>query len=154
MNNMLRYGAGILFLGWVAAAQAAPPSEDIFTPRLDLLTVPYAYSGTHSLPSFRIGASVVFGHAPGTLPGIPESYNISPFPSVAKLQQEIDLSTKAAGQQAFASEHISLSRIFRIEFKASQINFTVKAHSALIEGKQFKVILQPQSTSLIWSKVF
>lgn len=151
---MFRRGLGLMLAGLVATAQAAQPDEVFFAPRLDLLTTQFAHSGINFLPAFQIGASVMFTRQTDALPIESSSGSTSRLFSSARLQQEIVQTTNANWQPANGSDRISLSHLFRLEFKEEQVNITLRFNSALIERKQLKLILQPHSTAIVWSKAF
>lgn len=151
---MLRLGFGLVLVGLVAAAQAAQPGEDYFVPKLDLLTTRFAYSGTDFRSAYQLSASVVLFRPPDTPPIGSWFGSTSQLPSIGRPQQEIVWATNSNWQRNNDGGRISLSHLFRVEFKEEQVNIAVRRHSVLIDGERFKIILNRHSTSVLWSNAF
>jgi hypothetical protein len=64
---MHRLGFGLLLVGLVVVAHAAPP-EDFFVSEPDLLTTLPVRSNTYQLPPYRFSTSVVFIRSADTRP--------------------------------------------------------------------------------------
>lgn len=167
---MLRLGVGLVLVGLVVAAQAAPSDEDFFALKPDLLKTQLVNSGTAFLPAYRLGASVVLSRPPNTEPIESGFSSTSQPPAIAQPQQETAHTINSHWHQSYDGDHISLPHLLRVEFNVEQINIalrphsvsidreqfkvTLLPHSALIEAEQLKLILQPHSASMIWSKAF
>jgi hypothetical protein len=143
---MLRLGLGLMFVGLIAAAEAAQPDEDYFVTKLDLITTQFVHSDTGLLPAFRVGASVVLTHQPEALTIKSGSSSASQLSPSARLQPEI-IQTSSIN-----TDRIALPRFLGVAFKGEQVNLTVRSNSALIEVKQFQIILKPNQGFIKWSK--
>ena len=166
---MLRLGLVLMLVGLVALAQATQLDEDSFVPKIDLLTTRFVHPGIDFLPSFQIGASVVFTRPLDDLHIKLGGGGISQLSSIATPQQEVVQATNYNWQQNNGGYRTSLSSLFRIKFKeeidiavrphaiiidGAHFKVTFLPHSALIEGEYLKVVLQPHSTLIMWSKAF
>jgi len=167
---MLRLGVGVILMGLAAGAQAVQQEDDFFAPKLNLLTTRFVHFGTDSIPIYQFSASVMSARLPVAMSNGSEFGNPSPLPVVVKPQQEVVREINLHWYQAYDGDRISLPRLLRAEFKFAQVNIALRPHSVSIDGErvkltfrsrsalfeegQFKLILQPHTTSMMWSKAF
>ncbi len=161
---MLRLSFELALLGLVAAAQAAQPDEDFFSPQLNLLTTKFINSSADFLPPYQFGAGAVLTRSSDTATIGSGFGSTSQLPPIAKPQQEI------VWHHAYDGDSISLPHLLRANFKVGSLNIALRRHSVLVEGKGFnvtflphaaliekerlKIILQPHSSTMLWSKAF
>jgi hypothetical protein len=161
---MLCLGFGLALVGLVAAAQAAQPDEDFLAPKLNLLTTKFINSSADFQYAYQFGAGAALNRSPDTATIGSEFGSASRLPPIAKLQQE------TFWHHTYDGDSISLPHLLRVDFKVEPLNIALRTHSVLVEGKWFnvtflphvaliekerlKIILQPHSATLLWSKAF
>lgn len=150
----LRIYFGLAFVGLAVAAHQVHSEEGSFVAGLDMLTIQPVQSEADFLPPYQYSSNVVLTPSPDTAPIGSGFGSTSTLSSSAKPKQEATWTINSYWQQSHDGGRVSLPRLLHVEFNVEQVKVTLRPKLALFKGERFKIMLQPHSALMLWSKAF